>query len=234
MFLRSLRLPFLTACLALLAGCAAKPQMPVQLSPMALSAAPSQRVGIVMAAVPKASLELPGANCLLCVAAAQVANASIAKHFDTLDSGDLLQVRDRIAEMLRKKGVAVVILPDPLDLNTLAETASSTPNAAKRDFSPLKQKYGVDKLVVVSVEALGVQRSYSAYIPTGAPYAFLRAAGYMVDLRSNAYDWYQPVQVFRSAEGGRWDEPPSYPGLTNAYYQALETSKDRILESWGR
>jgi hypothetical protein len=135
---------------------------------------------------------------------------------------------------MRKKGLAVVILPDPLDLNALGETASSTPNAAKRDFTPLKQKHGVDKLVVVNVEALGVQRSYSAYIPTGAPYAFLRVAGYMVDLRSNTYDWYQPVQVFRTAEGGRWDEPPTYPGLTNAYYQALETSKDRLLDSWGR
>jgi hypothetical protein len=234
MFLRSLRLPFFIAFLALLAGCAAKPQLPVRLSPMALSAAPSQRIGVVLAAVPKASLEVPGANCLLCIAAAQAANASIARHFDTLDSGDLLQVRDGIADGLRKKGLKAVILPDLLDLNTLAETGSSAPNGAKRDFTPLKQKFGLDKLVVVSVEALGVQRSYSAYIPTGAPYAYMRAIGYMVDLRSNTYDWYQPVQVFRTADGGNWDEPPNYPGLTNAYYQALETSKDRLLEAWGR
>jgi len=53
----------------------------------------------------------------------------------------------------------------------------------------------------------------------------------MVDLTSNAYDWYMPLNVLKSADG-RWDEPPKFPGLTNAYFQALEESKDQLLRPW--
>jgi hypothetical protein len=31
---------------------------------------------------------------------------------------------------------------------------------------------------------------------------------------------------------GEWDEPPKFPGLTTAYYQAIELAKDKIKDQF--
>lgn len=51
----------------------------------------------------------------------------------------------------------------------------------------------------------------------------------MVDVDTNAYHWYLPINLHLSAEG-EWKEPPTFPGLTNAYYQVLEKLRDMVLE----
>jgi hypothetical protein len=226
-------LPLLAVAVLLLAGCAAKPQLPVDLAPAAVSTTASARVGIAVSKPPKASMELPGASCLLCVIAAQAANTSVARHVETLPVQDLVAVRDQIAAALRKKGVNILVIAEPLQLETLPDMKTNAPNTAKRDFTSLKAKYGVDKLVLVDVEAFGLQRNYSAYIPSGAPRAFLRGSGSMINLSNNAYEWYLPLALFKAADGA-WDEPPKYPGLTNAFYENLEMGKDRLLEPWVR
>jgi hypothetical protein len=40
---------------------------------------------------------------------------------------------------------------------------------------------------------------------------------------------YQRIDIQKSADGA-WDEPPQYPGLTNAYFQIVEMIKDRVKE----
>jgi hypothetical protein len=224
--------PLLAAALLLLAGCASKPQLPVSMVPITASSA--QRVGVALAKVPKASMEVPGAECPLCIASAQVANLPLARHVDTLDAEQLKPVRDQIAAALRKKGVDVTVIPEAIEIEALAEISSPAANSPRRNFAPLKQKYGVDKLVVVGVQAVGIQRSYMTYVPTSAPRVFVRAAGYMVNLGSNVYEWYLPVHVVKAAEGRHWDEPPNFPALTNAYYRALEQGGDRLLEPWSQ
>jgi len=224
-----IRLSLLLAGVALLAGCATKPQAPVELKPLA--GANGQKVGVALAKLPKPALDLPGAYCLLCIAAAQIANAPLAKHVDTLDTEDLKPVRDSIADKLRKKGVDVVVIGDPIVLESLPQTTGDTTGKPPRDFRPMKAKYGVDKLVVVSFDAIGMQRMYSAYVPTSDPRALVRGTGYMVDLNANTYEWYLPFNVLKPADG-RWDEPPKFPGLTNAYFQAVEASKDELLRPW--
>jgi hypothetical protein len=224
-----IRLSLLLAGLALLAGCATKPQPPMDLRPFA--GGTSQKVGVALAELPKASMDYPGTDCLLCFAAAQLANAPLAKQVDTFDAEQLKPVRDRIADSLRRKGVNAVVIAEPIVLESLAQVSGDTTNKPHRDFRPLKARYGVDKLVVVSVDALGIQRLYSGFAPVTDPRAYVRGTGYMVDLASNTYEWYQPFRVFRPAEG-RWNEPPEYPGLTNAYLRALEASQDRLLQPW--
>jgi len=77
---------------------------------------------------------------------------------------------------------------------------------------------------------VGVERSYSSYIPNGSPHAYLTGKGYLVNLSNNTYEWYRPVRIVRGAEGDKWDEPPKFPGLTNAYFQVLEMSKDEFVK----
>ena len=49
----------------------------------------------------------------------------------------------------------------------------------------------------------------------------------MINLSSNAYDFFAPINEMKGAEG-KWDEPPDYPALTNAYYSVIESGKAAV------
>lgn len=211
------------------AGCATRVQAPVELKQEALGDK-GTRVGVIMTSVPKPNTYFPGAGCLLCMATAELANSSLTKYTKTLTLEDLPTLKDQAADVLRKKGLTVTVIPDVLDLDTLAKNSADGQNAANKNFAPLAQKYQVDKLVVLSVNQVGFTRPYSAYVATGEPKAFLDGVGFMVDLKTNNYDWYAVANISRAASGGAWDEAPSFPGLSNAYFQVLEQGKDVFLK----
>jgi hypothetical protein len=216
----------LSAALLALGGCATKPQEPVVFAPTKITN-PAVRVGVAMAPLPKVDTYFPGADCLLCLAAASVANSSLTSHTQKLPSNELANVKNEIADLLKKKGVNVKVISDALVVSDLPSFKSDAANFARKDFTSLKAKYDVDKLVVINIVTLGMWRTYSAYFPTSQPKAAVAGTGFMVNLADNAYDWYEPIGVYRSAEGA-WDESPNFPGLTNSYYQAIETAKDTL------
>jgi hypothetical protein len=39
------------------------------------------------------------------------------------------------------------------------------------------------------------------------------------------------VNIIKAAEGN-WDEPPKFPGMTNAYFQTIELARDRLREAF--
>jgi hypothetical protein len=210
-----------------LTGCAsAPPQLAVPL--VSGSVQPSQRVGIVMSALPKIDTQFPGASCLLCMAAASMANSSLTDHARTLPYEDLPKLKELLAEQLTKRGSAVIVIADEVKVDELPKFSSQGPNVASKDFGALQKKHGIDKLLVIDIRAIGFERTYSAYFPTSDPKAMLRGLAFLVDLKSNTYEWYQPLNLLRSAEGP-WDEPAKFPGLTNAYFQVVELGKDEVL-----
>lgn len=211
-----------------LAGCVSPPQPPVALKPDTLTPQ-NGRVGVVMNKLPKVNTFFPGADCLLCIAAAEMTNASLTTQTKTLTHEDLPTLKDQAAEILRKKGLDVTVIADNFDLGALSSSSVQGVDIAKQDFSSLAQKYKVDKLVVLNIDTVGFSRNYAAYIPSGDPKAVLRGTGYMVNLKTNAYEWYTVVNATRAA-AGTWDEPPAFPGLTNAYFQVLEVAKDEFLK----
>lgn len=212
---------------AVLGGCATKPQFPVSLADNALGPQLG-RVGVAMAPLPKPTTFFPGADCLLCLAAAELNGARLSGHAATLPLEDLPQLKQQVAEKLRKKGLDVLVIDEPLDVDKLPDRSTDGDNIARKDFAAVGMKYKLDRLVVLQVRQLGFQRMYAAYVPTGDPRAIVQGTGFMLDLKTHRYDWYRPVHVTRAAEGG-WDEPPKYPGLTNAYFQALELGKDTLV-----
>jgi hypothetical protein len=216
----------LAAVSILLAGCATPPQQPVPLTDSALRSNQA-KVGVAMTALPKVDTHLPGAGCLLCVAAASLANQSLTSHAQTLPYEDLPLLKEEVAALLRKKGIDAVVVTEDVNVDALGNYTGQGANAARKDFSPLAKKYNVDKLLVINISMLGFERQYSAYVPTSDPKGVLRGTGFMVNLKDNTYDWYLPVNVLKSADG-KWDEAPKFPGLTNAYFQALELGKDEF------
>lgn len=184
-----------------------------------------------MSALPKVDTYFPGADCLLCYAFASASNSSLTKHAGTLSHTELSNLRQDVAAVLAKRGVETVVIGDALDLKNLPDASITAPNAAKKDFSSLRAKHKLDKLLVLDVSIVGYWRTYASYAPTSDPKATVKATGYLVDLKTNAYDWYLPIDIQRTAEGN-WDEPPKFPGLTNAYFQALEASRDSVLKTF--
>ncbi len=212
---------------AVLAGCATKPQNPVAMN-AAAALKPEVRIGVAMTALPKADTFFPGAGCLLCYAAASVANNSLTGVAHSLPSDELALVKVQMMEAVTKKGGQAVLIDEAVDLKTFPELANWEQNRPRRDFSRLRDKYKIDKLLLIQIDSLGFQRNYSAYIPTSDPRAWVHGAGSLVDLGSQRLEWWQPIDVVK-ASSGKWDEPPKYPGLTNAYFQAIELTKDRLL-----
>jgi hypothetical protein len=217
----------LITCAGLLAGCATPPQNPVALSANTFNSSQT-KIGIAMTTLPKVDTYFPGASCLLCYAAASIANSSLTAQAQTLPYEDLPKLKEMIADILNKKGSSTTILQENIDVSKLPSFGAKGGDIAPKDFSSLKSKYGIDKILIVNLTTIGFTRSYSAYIPNSDPKASIVGSAYLVDLGTNKYDWYQPIDIMKSADE-KWDEPPKYPGLTNAYFQAVEIAKDDIL-----
>jgi hypothetical protein len=227
MGIASLRAWLAVGAMAVLAGCATPPQGPIALEANRLNGS-SGKVGVAMSAVPAADTHLPGAGCLLCLAAASLANSSLTSHAKTLPSKDLASIQADVVEALRRKGVDVVVISDPIKIEDLPKNTSTAPNAARQDFSALKAKYGLDRLVMIDVTQQGFERTYSSYIPTSDPKGLVRGSAYLVNLGTQTYEWYTTINVVKATDK-KWDEPPQFPGLTNAYYQAVEAARDTVV-----
>jgi len=226
--------PALVAVTILVSGCVTPPQTAVYLDQNSL-ASQSGRLGIAMTTLPKVDIHLPGTGvgCLLCMAAASISNSTLTAHVRTLPYEDLPNIKEYIAASLRKKGADVTVIEEDLDMEKLSEASAKGPDIARKNFSPLRQKYNIDRLLVIDIDTLGVSRTYSAYFSIGDPQVVLQGTGYIVNLKDNTYEWYLPVNIFRSSDGD-WNEPPHFPRLTNAYLQALETGKGSFTRPFAK
>ena len=221
---------------ALLAGCAGPVQTPVNLAADYFSASKARagKVGVVMSDLPKPDTQFPGAFCLLCMAVANGAHSALSKEVQAFSTAELQPLPADLAALLKKQGLDVVLINEPLKVADLPDLGASDPvNKARKNYASLKAKHGIDRLLVVHITSLGVWRSYSAYVPTDPPRAVLNGTVSMIDLSSHALEWYLPLAVSRAADGA-WDEPPKFPGLSNAYYQVLETGMDMVKKPLGK
>jgi hypothetical protein len=211
----------------LLTGCGSAPLQPIALD-QASSSLSNSRVGVVLSEMPKPNTFFPGASCLLCAAAAEITNNKLTTYTKTLPVNDLIKVKSELVELLKAKGASMVELPANFSMNSLPDANKKEADTPNKDFSSVRSQYKLDKLVVINITLMGMQRNYSAYIPSGAPAAKVQGLAYLVDLPTNKYQWYLPIDIQKGTEG-EWDEPSQFPGLTNAYYQAIELSKDAVL-----
>lgn len=226
----SFRIVLALAGLLVLAGCSTPPQRHIAFNTSSVTAPQGHRIGVAMTALPKVDIHVSGANCLLCLAAASLASSSLTAHARTLPYEDLPKLKEEVAQLLRKKGASqVTVIADDVNVEALPVAGTKGPNTAPKDFSSLQKKYDVDKLLVIDVQMLGFQRYYKGYIPSGDPRALFQGTGYLVNLANNTYEWYTMVYVSRAAEG-KWDEPPQFPGLTNAYFQVIELARERYTQ----
>ncbi|MDR9764682.1 hypothetical protein RJP56_01255 [Shewanella baltica] len=215
----------LTFATMLLGGCATKMQAVVPLDSNMLKNK-DVKVGVIMSDVAVPETYITGADCLLCYAAASAANSSLDSHLKTIPVDDIKNLKSEITQLMLEKGISAVALEGEIEVGELKKTKSQELNTAPRDYSIYKTK-DINYLLVIEVYQVGAYRTYSSYIPTMDPVASFSGVAYIVDLSNNKYILYKPFSN-RKASDLEWDEPPTFPGLTNSLYEVIATGKDAI------
>ena len=220
-------LAVLVVVVTALSGCAAVINNPVALSKESVNGG-SGKIGVVMVKVPEANTYFPGAACLLCIGVAELAHTKLSAVVKTWSITDLVSLKQDAFALLKKRGADVILIDEPIKISDFPSNDAPGENLPRRDFKSLGVKYGVDKLFLISFTSVGVSRPYSSYIPAGLPASMVNGVVMIVDLKTNTFNWYQPLTTARQADGP-WDEEPKFPGLTNAYFQVVETVRDLVL-----
>ena len=219
-----LALPLL--CLALLTGCAT-PQPPVPMD-QAFWNEKQERIGVAYTQLPAPTVALTGQQGLLDYAVNSGMAAGLRAKVETWDASSLREIPQQVSAILQDKGYSVVKLDEPIDVEALKKVSSEKTGFTARDFQPLKAQKQIDKLVLFSFASLGTTRSYYSVAPTSVPVAQVVVTTFVIDLDDNRMLYYQP-KVFSRAADGEWDEAPEFPNLTNAFYQALDSTQQDLL-----
>lgn len=211
-----------------LAGCATI-QAPVPLSKQAFST--DTTIGVYLSETPAPKTHFDGASCLLCIAFASGSNSKLTAQVLTLGAEELNDLGQSVVNKLQAQGKNATLITKQLALADLKKHSGKHPNSTPRSFSELADVLGVSHLAVISVDRLGVMRNYQGYVPTGAPVGYVDGSAYLVDLKNNQYSMYTDI-VQQSPVEGEWKEPPTYPGVSTAFYQALEATKDTVIQAF--
>lgn len=210
----------------LLSACGTTPQQNVTLQSNMINA--EKKVGIFVKKLDIATTNIYGASCLLCYGVASAANAELDKHLKTLPITDLESSKSILVNGYKTKANSVEFVEiSEQELKKLKKFKGEQ-GFAKTDFRTLKESKNIDVLVVLEYSEHGAYRSYNAYVPTSDPQGYVKGLVYSVDLESNQYLQYLSLDHKVIVEG-EWDEPKEqFPGVTNAYFQAVENAKESL------
>lgn len=217
-----------------LTACGSTPQPVVKLETNVL-AKPNLTVGYVvqMPEDTKATTHIWGADCLLCYGVASALTSKLDKHLETSISGEgLEEIAQLVLEGYKKHNVAVKEIElTEKDLKKLKKFKTKAKiGFAKKDYRSLKEKHGVDLLVVLNLWRHGAYRGFSSYVPTTDPQGYVAGQLFTLDLNTNGYIQYLEIDEKIQPEG-EWDEPDTFPSVTTSYYQALENAKLKVKEA---
>lgn len=226
MRIQNLLTPVLVSFAVFLAGCSTPVQQSVALESNYLQTGP-KKVAVVMSELPKPDTFFPGADCLLCLGVASLANRSLTSAVQSWSSEEMLSVKGEMRDIFKRWGFDVVLVDEPVKFKELPDRKEKALGFASKDFSAVQQRTGADHMLFIDVKTVGVRRNYASYVPTGPALTWLVAEAYMVNLKDHRFSWYESINLSRQADG-QWDEAPKFPGLTNAYFQTLEEAKDQI------
>lgn len=206
-----------------LTGCKSTPQPAVRLKPELLNE--NTRIGIYVNEIGSATTSIQGADCLLCYGVAVAANSSLTSHLESLPMSDIESAKQVVYDGYKSKTSHVEFVNLSKDkLSTLKKFRGEL-GFAKKDYRSLKSELNIDVLVLLNIRRHGAYRMYSAYVPVTDPQGYVSGVLYSVDLETNQYIQFQRFERKILVEG-EWDEPKQqFPGVTNAYYQAVEKVK---------
>ena len=226
---KHIKLLVITAFALLLSACGSTPQGFVPLVKNVVQE-DGKKIGFAyISPEDKATTNIYGADCLLCYGVASALTSSLDTHLEsTISTDELLVLKTAVIDKYKSIDVALIETNLSSPISKMKKFKGDN-GFAKRDFRTLKDKLGLDMLVVLEIAEHGAYRSFSSYIPNGDPQGYVAGLVYTVDLNTNAYVQYMKINELVQPQG-EWDEPDDFPSVTTAYYQALENVKSHITD----
>lgn len=214
----------------ILAACTSTPQQTVTLDNN-LFANENLKIGVIYySPKEKATTHIYGASCLLCYAVASALTSNLDNYLAAnISDEELLNMKELVIAEYSSRSKNVEFIELAISIENLSDFYGD-PGYATKDFRVLKEELNVDVLVVFEVAQHGAHRSFSNYIPNGDPKGHISGLLYSVDLDTNAYVQYLEINEMIQPSG-EWDEPPTFPSVTTAYYQAVENAKEQIRKA---
>ena len=172
---------------------------------------------------PKGAVHMVGPQDVLDQAIANAADARLRNYLETVEPSEFSQVTQTFSARLRAKGYTVSVIAEPVARGQYAALRTKGANhVVDGDFAPIRTKYGVDRLVLLSIDRFGAFRDYFVFVPTAAPLAMVQASGELIDLTGNQALWRVSMEEKQNLVPiqGDWDQPPDYPNLTQAIRRA--------------
>ncbi|WP_455206747.1 hypothetical protein [Kaarinaea lacus] len=227
--MRQLGLVVALVYLFLVSGCAVNQQVAMKKE---FWTETNRSLGVAIAKLPEAKLHMVGSQGLLDIAINQSMTSELSGYLQRVNLGGYGKATGEVASRFQERGFQVVEINQTIDQTTLKEFESNSSSGAytQKDFRQLKDELGVDRLVLLSVDAVGAQRSYYGFIPTGAPVAMLRAHGEIIDLSSNEVLWRQTTNTTVAIDDP-WDQPPEYTNVGVAVQKVILMARDQIIRS---
>jgi len=191
-------------------------------------------IGVAIGDMPNPTTHKSGSQGLLDMAINNANAGDLETHLNSLDVSKINNVADKITAYLKGKGLRVKRISERVDIESLKEVEAQNDDAKKvyygsRDYSPLKNKYGIDKIVLINIVRIGTIRNYYGFIPLGAPKGLSHLGGYIINLDTNQLEWKQSVVQTAPNAGGEWDTPPNFDGLTDSMYTAFNQSRNMLF-----
>lgn len=229
MFNKHIQLWIIVPLVLLLSACSSTPQGFVPLIQNVIQE-DEQKIGFVY--IPpknQATTTIHGAYCLLCYGVASALTSSLDTHLKrAITPDELLVLKQAVINKYKSIGVNLIETNLPLPINKMKKFKNKN-GFAKRDFRPLKEKLGLDILVILEIYKHGAYRSFNSYLPKGDPQGYVSGSIYTINLNSNAYVQYMNFNELVQPQG-QWDEPDDFPSVTQAYYQALINVEHHITQ----
>ena len=197
----------------------------------------NQSIGVAVAPIPTPVSHKAGSQGLLDLAINNANSSDLDKHLGTMDVSDKInKLADDLVAYLNERNFNAKRISGYVKDWTInnetpeqqddefgsdkksGESAAAVPAAAKK----IANEHGVDKLLLISVNAVGTIRSYYGFIPTSSPEGYAHIDGKLMNLKNNKVEW----EHFNAAKvpytTTEWDTPPDFPGLSEAMQKAVD------------
>ena len=185
-----------------------------------------QVIGVAMTPATAPRLMLTGNQGLLDLAINTGVNSKLSDHVSTWDLSDVNTLPDAVIAKLQAKGYKTKRIEERIDLGKYKETKFKE-GYMERDITSLKTAYGIDRLLLIAIDSAGATRSYYSVVPTSAPTPVVAGRGILVDVQDSRLLWFKRFEVTQPAQG-EWDQP-TYSNLSNAFYQAVDNSRQLFV-----
>ncbi len=217
---------FLFSAIILLSGCANKqPNVPMEKT---FWSQKEERIGIGMNRAPTPGYYKVGAQGLLDMAINSAVTSELGEAVKSWNSPDIAMLANEIKEDLEDKGYHnVSIISQSLKHDDFKPFDGYKEGYSDIDLSPLKSRYNIDKLVLLTIGSSGISRSYYGFIPTSDPAVFVNYGGSVIDLDDNRYIYFKHGVSHQAIEG-EWDQPPEFSNLKAAYNSAVEKALNQL------